>query len=145
VLVDDELLAEGRAVLELHEAARETEARRAHAVRYHEDEVALASGVRAVLCIAMSLIHHRENNDSRGRDDGPHEEADLAPELPGPWRGHSALCGFPGEKRIFLGDVAVAADVAGCAVRKERLGAGHGGLVVERKYTRGSQKGKGGA
>jgi hypothetical protein len=40
VLVDDELLAEGGAVLELHEAASQAQTRGTHTVRHHKDEVA---------------------------------------------------------------------------------------------------------
>lgn len=131
VLIDNELLAERRAVLELHEATRETQARRAHAIRHHEDEVTLAGRVRtAVSRVAMSLVYHCEYDDCSCRKDGPDEQSNLPPKLPRPRSRHSAsLCGLSSEERIFLCDVAVAADVAGCAVRKEGSSASHGRLM----------------
>src|SRR5690242_8649543 len=70
VLVDDELLAEGCTVLELHKAARQAQTGGTHAVRHHEDEVALPVVIagRAVCRTSASLLeYHSENDDSCSR------------------------------------------------------------------------------
>lgn len=73
------------------------------------------------------LIHDGEDYDGSCCDDGPHEETDFPPELPCPRAFHGALGGLSCEKSIFLGDIAVAADVAGSAVGQEWLRTRHFG------------------
>lgn len=140
VLVDNELLAEGRAVLELHEAARQAQTRGAHAVRDHEDEVALAAWVRAAgLGVAVSLVDDCEDDDGGGCDDGPHEEPEFSPKLPRSRTIRSALGGLAGEEGVFFGNVAVAAGIAGGPVREK---GSHVWLVVMCGCTRESLKRK---
>jgi hypothetical protein len=136
VLVDDELLAEGRTVLELHEAPGEGETCWAHAVRHHEDQITFARRVGAVMLrvSTMLLVYNCEDDNAYCGKDSPYKQSNLPPELPGPRSACGTLCALARKQGIFFGDVAVAADVARGAVRKERASARHAGQV-ERKRT----------
>lgn len=73
----------------------------------------------ALLGIAMFLVCGGEDDNDGGSNDSPDEEPNFAPEFPGSWAALAAWCGLTRKQGIFFGDVAVAADVARGAVRKE--------------------------
>ena len=75
------------AVPELFERPRQRQTRRAHAIRDHEDEIPLARrriAAAAAPWLAMSSLLCDDGDDDDGdrREQGPHEEPDLPPELP---------------------------------------------------------------
>ena len=127
MLVDDQLLAEWRAVLELHEASCETQAGRAHAVRHHEDQVPLAARRRAaVLGVLRLLVEDSEEDDKRGCNNGPHEEANFPPERPRSPAIAATLRRAAGQEGVFFGD-AVVGDLRRVAAGEQGPVAGHGG------------------
>jgi hypothetical protein len=118
VLVDDELLAPGRAVLVLHEAARQAQTRRAHAVGHHEDEVAFAVGIagRLVWWSPGFLVYHGKDDDACCCYNGPCQQANLTPSLV--W-GLAARGALAGQEGVFLGNVSVL-ELGRRPVREER-------------------------
>lgn len=83
VAVQDQRVVPRLGVLVLLEATGQGQRRRPHAVRHHEDEVALALGRRAGrLGRGLLLVHHRQHDNHGRGNHSPCEQADFPPLLP---------------------------------------------------------------
>lgn len=105
--VQDQLLAPWCTALVLHVAAREAQARRAHAIADHEDQVTLSFRMRipqplGVLCL---LVQYSQDDYDGGGYNSPDEESNLPPEAPCP-RSTGSLCRLSGQKSVLFGQIA---------------------------------------
>ena len=81
MLIEREGVVDGEAFYVLAVAARQRQRGRPHAVRDHEDEVALIMelvGRRSVARLLLVMGEDGENDDAGGSNQGPGEERDLS-------------------------------------------------------------------
>lgn len=133
VLVQHERVVDGEALRELTVAPRHGQAGRAHAVRHHEDQVALAGRLlaggrgRAVVMTAAArlvLEHHGQHDDGDRGQHGPGEQSDLAPEAPAATLG-AAVRALARQQSIFFFSIADGGVFGGGARSQQRLVSRH--------------------